>query len=139
MPDDPDVSISLTGWVPELELGDVARRLQKIYEFLAELDTTYKTISKPLTQLVARIEVNAPSLLEALKEMVDRVQRQDSLDIGDPDINEEVAATLQNMAINVESAANSAKLTRQSLVETAGELDEIRETIADLAAYVTDY
>lgn len=130
MPDDPNVSTGLTNWV-QLELGDVARRLQKIYAFLSQLDTTYENLT--------RVKLNAPALLKVLREMIDQVQRQDSLDIGDPDINEEVIATLQNLAINVESAVNTMKFVDQSLTKTAGELSEAQEAISDLARYVANY
>ena len=115
MPTDPDVTTSFAGWVPELELGDVAGRLQNIYTYLSKLDAAYETISGPLAQLTARIEGSTPPLLRALKEMIDQVQRQDSLDLGDPDINEEVIATLRNLVPNIESAVNAVKFTDDSL------------------------
>ena len=139
MPADPDVITNFAGWVPELELGDVAKRLQNIHTYLSKLDDTYETIAGPLTTLTAQIEVNTPPLLQALKEIIDQVQKQDSLDLGDPDINEEVVATLQNVALNVRSAMNAINFASESLTEMASEVDEANEAIADLAEHVANY
>lgn len=67
-------------------------------------------------------------------EMIDQIQRQDALDIGDPDVNEEVVGTLCNMLINI-SAASMAR----SFTEAAVEVEEARESIEDLAECVANY
>ena len=124
MPDS-DISSNLTGWVPELELGDVARRLQKIYIFL---DTIHNEESD---RLATQIAINGHKMLNAIKEIVEQVQMQDAIDIGDPDINEEVVATLKQIVFSVEES--------RSMPEVAGSFNDARESIADLAEYVARY
>jgi len=133
MSSDLDMSVTFAGWTPELELGDVARRLQDIYAYLTQLNT-YLNSATPSRQLITRLEVNSRALGGTITEIIDQIQKQDSLDIGDPDINEEVVGTLRSILTNL-SAANTAK----SLSKAAVEMDEVREAIADLADCVAHY
>ena len=122
---DSNISSSLTGWTPELELGDVARRLQKIYIFL---DKIYNEESELLTTQIA---INGQKMLNAIKEMVEQVQRQDAIDIGDPDINEEVVATLKQIIYGIEES--------KSMLEVTESFNDAKESISDLAEYVAKY
>lgn len=128
---DTDVSANLAGWVSELELKDISKRLHDIYTYLSQLDTY---LHSTVHQITKRLVVNSRNLGEAIIEMIDQVQRQDALDIGDPDINEEVVGTLHNMLVNI-SAINMTKSKKMAIVE----IDEIQEAIADLAEYVANY
>ena len=127
---DPDVSASLAGWLPELELGDVSKRLHNIYTYLSRLDTYLR--SAP--QITERLAINSRNLGKAIVKMIDQVQRQDALDIGDPDINEEVVGTLHGILANI-AAINTARSKRMAIVE----INEVKEAIADLAEYVANY
>ena len=138
MPDQ-DISVYFGGWVPELELADVSKRLLNIYKYLSGLEDSYDSISNLLGPFVRRLEANGASIIEAANEMANQVQRQDSLDIGDPDINDEVITTLQNMVIDIKSSIQEAVYASNALASAAGSIEESQEAISDLAQQVSEY
>jgi hypothetical protein len=120
-------------WAPELELEGVTGRLHSVYDYLSRLND-YLVKAKPSDQLVARLGRNGRALNIAITEMIDLIQRQDAVDIGDPDINEEVVGTLCSLRINIAAASRA-----RSLTEATAEVEEAKEAIEDLATYITDY
>jgi len=138
MPDS-DAITNLEGWVPELELDDIATRLVKIYTYLSQYESSSEDILNPIGRLDMTLEVNGKSMLRAITEMIDQIHKQESIGMGDDDINDEVMSALQQVAIDIESAISGISDAHNTLVDAAGGIEEAKETISDLAALVANY
>lgn len=128
---DTNASEALQSWPPELELGDVAQRLRQVDRYLLALGTSCREALDRLARLNG-----ADVLSRALGQTADQVQRQDAVDVGDPDVNEEVVSTLQAMASTATTWHAYHERARRILERMTNQVGEIQDDLQHLATQV---